>query len=272
MAYRASKTSMPLSEAALIVRAARLYYMDGLQQKRIAEIMRVKSATTIGNWLKLAEHHQIVRHIIVPPSEVLSHELVTQSLRNAGVKHVIVVPPGTEDDKKNVYNISIKAAELIMRQILSIDKREISIAISCGNTVRQTVLFLIDILRDKIGWDEDGVQEDSKAWHQKLDDLKKNKTLKLYPTTLLGDYKLNYMYPHTLVTMAHVGLKDTITNLESYTPTLPKHFYDPKTSGEWQQDFLEKSDIYPDSPEIRKTSCQPAARRFCSAHDPRWLP
>ena len=31
-------------------------------------------------------------------------------------------------------------------------------------------------------------------------------------------------------------------------------------------------DVYPDSPEIRKTSCQPAARRFCSAHDPRWLP
>ena len=32
------------------------------------------------------------------------------------------------------------------------------------------------------------------------------------------------------------------------------------------------TDVYPDSPEIRKTSCQPAARRFCSAHDPRWLP
>jgi len=32
------------------------------------------------------------------------------------------------------------------------------------------------------------------------------------------------------------------------------------------------SKVYPDSPEIRKTSCQPAARRFCSAHDPRWLP
>lgn len=32
------------------------------------------------------------------------------------------------------------------------------------------------------------------------------------------------------------------------------------------------SQVYPDSPEIRKTSCQPAARRFCSAHDPRWVP
>ena len=33
-----------------------------------------------------------------------------------------------------------------------------------------------------------------------------------------------------------------------------------------------EAQIYPDSPEIRKTSCQPAARRFCSAHDPRWVP
>ncbi len=36
--------------------------------------------------------------------------------------------------------------------------------------------------------------------------------------------------------------------------------------------FPGESPVYPDSPEIRKTSCQPAARRFCSAHDPRWLP
>jgi DNA-binding transcriptional regulator LsrR (DeoR family) len=229
--------------AATLVEVARMHFEHGISYEKIAEHKKVDSATTIANWIKHAKKHGIVRTIIVPPPSVDTLDDVKKILAKKGVTTITVAPPGSSEEKRNIYNISFLAAQMIVEQLLRRFGSEVTLAISCGNTVRRTVEFIIDILKNGIILDSQDRSTANRRRHKEIRDFCERTKLTIVPTTILGDYQLNYMYPHTLVTAAYIALTGVVRNLNCFTPTLPKHFYAPETTQSWRATFLRESEI-----------------------------
>ncbi len=114
-----------------VVRAAWLYYQDGLKQNDIAEILGV-GRTTVVNYLQEARRLGIVS-IRVRHNIVSSVELARQLQNRFGLHDVLVVPDGAKDDVDGSIN---RIADAGGSYLLDLVRDGGILGVSWGRTVR----------------------------------------------------------------------------------------------------------------------------------------
>lgn len=199
-----------LKETQQILQIARLYYEEKWMQKTIAKELGI-SEGMVSRLLRDAETKGIVEHKInLPLVDVIQQEMCNNLAE--GIKRVAVVPDGVGERTKNIGNIAPHAAEMLLRCILDHKKENISLVISCGETLRE----IMDILLDRLEKDLD------------LRDQFEKKNLTVLPTTLWADDCVSPEYPHSLVTAFAVRARRLLRRSDCVTaiaPILPNGYY-----------------------------------------------
>ena len=202
---------------ALLVRLARLRYIEGLMQTEIVE--RLKSEPDLGlnpskcsRLLREVEDKKLVHHeIVVPKQQELEERMHKASGR--AIRKIVVVPNGIAKSGKNIRNIAPATARVVIDALRIIDKDRITIAMSCGETLRAISDFLVERF------------ESDEALREHFS----KKVLKIVPTTLWPDDNISAEFHHSLVSALAIRLRkevDDSARIEAIASALPKNFYE----------------------------------------------
>jgi len=201
------------AELGKVVHAARLVKL-GNSQKEIAEMMGL-SASTVSRLLDRAGAENILRIEVVPPLLTALEEEMEEILTSSGVQQVRVVPDGPG---RNVANLGYASALIIMNTIVSLlntksRSEPIRIVFSCGTTVLRVIEELAILLEAYCLRDKHSI----------------NHTLRILPSTLVSDFALDAVYPHTAVTIFWNKIRSMLDDrlkISAVAPQLPKNFYE----------------------------------------------
>jgi DNA-binding transcriptional regulator LsrR (DeoR family) len=189
------------------VTAARLFYVEGLTQEKVARELGL-SQSSVSRLLERARREGIVKAHIEPPRLLKLEAELRDKLAAKGVHTVYIVPGG---GGKNTENLGLAGARTLATVLCEAPESTIRIAMSCGDTL----LAVVDNFLNLLAMDAD------LARHLR------QKKLELYPSALYADSRLEACYPHTIVSILAIMMKrrDDALDVEAHIPNLPPDFY-----------------------------------------------
>lgn len=190
-----------------IVTAARLFYIEGLTQEKVALRLGL-SQSSVSRLLDRARREGIVKAHIEPPRLLKLEAALRDTLAPRGIHTVYVVPGGSG---KNTENLGLAGARTLAALLCEAPVPTVRIAMSCGDTLLAVVDNFLNLL----------------AMHADLARSLRQKKVELYPSALYADSRLEACYPHTIVSILAIMMKrrDDALNVEAHIPNLPPDFY-----------------------------------------------
>ena len=207
---RAVRISAPESERGdyeALVTAARLFYVDGLTQDKVAKALGL-SQSSVSRLLDRARREGIVKAHIEPPRLLKLEAELRDTLAAKGVHTVYIVPGG---GGKNTENLGLAGARTLATLLCEAHESTIRMAMSCGDTLLAVVDNFLNLL----------------AMDAELARSLRQKKLELYPSALYADSRLEACYPHTIVSILAIMMKrrDDTLDIEAHISSLPPDFY-----------------------------------------------
>jgi deoxyribonucleoside regulator len=207
---RAVRVSAPESDREdyeAIVTAARLFYVEGLTQEKVAKELRL-SQSSVSRLLERARREGIVKAHIEPPRLLKLEAELREQLAAKGIHTVYIVPGG---GGKNTENLGFAGARTLATLLCEAQESTIRIAMSCGDTLLAVVDNFLNFL----------------AIDAELARCLRQKKLELYPSALYADSRLEACYPHTIVSILAIMMKrrDDTLDIEAHISSLPPDFY-----------------------------------------------
>src|SRR5919201_4117358 len=190
-----------------IVTAARLFYIDGLTQEKVAKALGL-SQSSVSRLLERARREGRVKAHIEPPRLLKLEAELRDTLAAKGIDTVYIVPGG---GGKNTENLGLAGARTLATLLGEAPESTLRIAMSCGDTL----LAVVDNFLNLLAMDAD------LARHLR------QKKLELYPSALHADSRLEACYPHTLLSILAIMMKrrDDTLDIEAHISSLPPDFY-----------------------------------------------
>ena len=207
---RAVRLSPPESDREdyeAIVTAARLFYVEGLTQEKVAKALGL-SQSSVSRLLDRARREGIVKAHIEPPRLLKVEAELRDKLAAKGIHTVHIVPGG---GGKNTENLGLAGARTLATLLCEAQASTIRIAMSCGDTLLAVVDNFLNLL----------------AMDAELSRHLRQKKLELYPSALDADSRLEACYPHTIVSILAIMMKrrDDALDIEAHISSLPPDFY-----------------------------------------------
>jgi deoxyribonucleoside regulator len=207
---RAVRVSAPESDREdyeAIVTAARLFYVDGLTQEKVAKELGL-SQSSVSRLLERARREGIVKAHIEPPRLLKLEAELRDKLAAKGIHTVYIVPGG---GGKNTENLGLAGARTLATLLCEAPESITRIAMSCGDTLLAVVDNFLNLL----------------AMDAELSRCLRQKKLELYPSALYADSRLEACYPHTIVSILAIMMKrrDDTLDIEAHISSLPPDFY-----------------------------------------------
>jgi len=207
---RAVRVSAPESDREdyeAIVTAARLFYVDGLTQEKVAKELGL-SQSSVSRLLERARREGIVKAHIEPPRLLKLEAELRDKLAAKGIHTVYIVPGG---GGKNTENLGLAGARTLATLLREAPESITRIAMSCGDTLLAVVDNFLNLL----------------AMDAELSRCLRQKKLELYPSALYADSRLEACYPHTIVSILAIMMKrrDDTLDIEAHISSLPPDFY-----------------------------------------------
>ena len=190
-----------------IVTAARLFYVEGLTQEKVARELGL-SQSSVSRLLDRARREGIVKAHIEPPRLLKLEAEIRDKLASKGIHTVYIVPGG---GGKNTENLGLAGARTLATLLCESPESTIRIAMSCGDTLLAVVDNFLNLL----------------AMDAELPRRLRQKKLELYPSALYADSRLEACYPHTIVSILAIMMKrrDDALDIEAHISSLPPDFY-----------------------------------------------
>src|SRR5262245_6526626 len=170
---RAVRMSAPDSDREdyeAIVTAARLFYVVGLTQEKVAKELGL-SQSSVSRLLERARREGIVKAHIEPPRLLKLEAELRHKLAAKGLQAVYLVPGG---GGKNTENLGLAGARTLATLLCEAQASTIRIAMSCGDTL----LAVVDNFLNLLAMDND------------LARRLRQKKLELYHSALYADSRL----------------------------------------------------------------------------------
>ena len=206
-AVRVSAAESDREDYEALVTAARLFYVDGLTQEKVARELGL-SQSSVSRLLERARREGIVKAHIEPPRLLKLEAELRDQLATKGIHTVYIVPGG---GGKNTENLGLAGARTLATLLCEAPESTIRIAMSCGDTLLAVVDNFLNLL----------------AMEAELARYLRQKKLELYPAALYADSRLEACYPHTIVSLLALMMKrrDDALDVEAHIPSLPPDFY-----------------------------------------------
>src|SRR5919197_6651096 len=206
-AVRISAVESDREDYEAIVTAARLFYVDGLTQEKVAKELGLSQSSFAG-LRERPRREGLVRANMDPPRLLKLEAELRDKLAAKGVHTVYVVPGG---GGKNTENLGLAGARTLATLLGEAPESTVRIAMSCGDTLLAVVDNFLNLL----------------AMDAELARSLRQKKLELYPSALYADSRLEACYPHTIVSILAIMMKrrDETLDIEAHISSLPPDFY-----------------------------------------------
>ncbi len=123
------RTVGQVSGESIVIEAAWMYYHDGLNQSKIAKLLKVSRATVV-NYLQEARERGYIRISLAP--EVFTNHQLAQELRDKfGLQAAFVLPTGINTEEESLMRVARGAAEWLPSLLTRGDK----LGVAWGRTV-----------------------------------------------------------------------------------------------------------------------------------------